>query len=104
MALFILFPIKNKPIKSVECFLYAGQGESKIQSYMAGTVEGSAVLPDNAHLDSRLLQIVYGHAMTAAPLRAVYKQHIRALGLRIGNTLEMLVYISAGIVHILGKS
>ena len=103
MALFVSFPIKNKLIKPVKGFLYPRERQGKVQSYMAWAVEWSAVLPDNADFNARRLQLVDRHTVTLAPLCAIKKQHIGALGASVGNSLKMLVYIIAGIVHILGK-
>ena len=66
------------------------------------TVEGSPVLPDDAHIPACLQQLVQGLAVLSAPGFAVQEEHIGALRAGEGHALEMLTDEAAGEVHITG--
>ena len=63
--------------------------------------EGPSVLPDHAHVPAGAQQRVQGHVPGAAPVFAVEKQHVGALGPADPDAGEVIADKPAGVVHIL---
>ena len=92
--------VKNVSIQSPEGFLHPGSGQSQIHADMGRPVEGTAVLPDNAHVPAHFQQFIQGHAMGSQPVGAVDKEHIGALGTEQGYAVEVIADIIHREIHI----
>ena len=90
--------------KSVKCFYDLTVRQRHIHTDGIGSVEGSAVLPDNTYADSGAEQLVYVHLMGLAPFGAVKVKHVCTLGLGQLNTREMLQDKMISVIHIFRQS
>ena len=88
-----------QPVKGL---LYPREGQGQVHADVAGPVEGAAILPGHAHVPSGLLQLVDGGVVGGAPVGAVQKQHVGALGLGNFHPGEVLGDKAAGEIYVAG--
>ena len=66
-------------------------------------MEGTTVLPGHPHIPAGLEQLVQGFTLLGAPVGAVQKEHIGALGLGYLDPIEVAGDVIAGVVYVSGE-
>jgi len=101
---FGLFRVEDVLVHALESLLNAAERGGKVHAHVAGAVESAAVLNRNAHIPAGLENVVNSLAVRLAPLRAVNKEHIGALGLGNLNALKVIPDVITGKVHVAAEN
>lgn len=81
--------IEHISVQTIHCLFYKRKREGQVHADGIWAVEGPSVLPEDALADPGGKQLVHGLSMLPAPLGAIQKQHIGALGFCQSHALKM---------------